>query len=69
MVYDLRPMLSELPPILPLCTFCRPSGGLACLGGFFPEVIFYFFTLIFLVIFWGLGLGGLFPPFEMIDGM
>lgn len=43
-------MLSELPPILPFW-FCRPSGGLACLGGFFPEVIFYFFTLIFFVIF------------------
>ena len=49
-VCDLRPMLSELPPILPFW-FCRPSGGLACLGGFFPEVIFYFLILIFLVIF------------------
>ena len=67
-VYDLRPMLSELPPILPFW-FYRPRGGLACLGGFFPEVTFYFFTLIFLVIFCGLGFGGLLLSFEMIEGM
>ena len=35
-----------------------PSGGLACRGGFFLlEVVFFFFTRTFLVIFLGCSFG------------
>ena len=55
--------------VLPMRALGRPRGGLAYRGGFLPEMTFFFFILIFLVILTGLDLGGELPPFEIIDGM